>query len=105
MRAIVTVLAADRGRARDRHAITPIYALRNLRGQKRVTRTRATVRGWLEAFWRRVTAQPEAYEADVHDNLALRVARRAALGPMVARRRVAEAELAHTDNGRGPLVG
>ncbi len=35
------------------NAITPIYVLRNLRGQGRITRTRATVRGWLEAFWRR----------------------------------------------------
>ena len=80
------------------NAITPIYAQRNLRGQQSITRTRSTVRGWLEAFWRRVTAQPEVYQADVHDNPTLRVAKAAllwatigfallaVLGPMVARR-------------------
>jgi hypothetical protein len=51
--------------------VTPIYRLRNLRGQTKITRYRWTVRGHLAAFWRRLTAQPQAYEVDVYDNPTL----------------------------------
>jgi hypothetical protein len=53
------------------NTVTPIYRLRNLRGQSKITRYRWTARGHLAAFWRRLTAQPQAYEVDVYDNPTL----------------------------------
>lgn len=53
------------------NAVLPIYRLRNVRGQTSLTRVHWTVRGHLGAFWRRLTAQPQAYEVDVYDNPTL----------------------------------
>lgn len=56
------------------NVVTPIYRLRNLRGRSSITRHNWTVRGHLAAFWRRLTAQPQAYEVDVYDNPTLALA-------------------------------
>jgi hypothetical protein len=56
------------------NVVTPIYRLRNLRGRASITRHKWTVRGHLAAFWRKLTAQPQAYEVDVYDNPTLSLA-------------------------------
>lgn len=56
------------------NAVLPIYALRNVNHQDKITRQRWTVRGYLVAFWNRLTARPQRYEVDVHHNPALAIA-------------------------------
>lgn len=56
------------------NAVIPIYALRNVQSQAKLDRTRWTVRGHLESFWRRLTARPQTYSVDVYSNPALAVA-------------------------------
>src|SRR3989304_431567 len=54
--------------------ITPIYALRGLRGQDHRQVVRRTGRGFLEAFWRRLIGQPRADRVDLYHNPGLAVA-------------------------------
>lgn len=56
------------------NAVLPIYHLRNVTGSDLLTRSRWTVRGYLESFWRRLTARPQAYDVDVYSNPALAIA-------------------------------
>lgn len=56
------------------NAVIPIYALRNVQSKDYLERTRWTVRGHLEMFWRRLTARPQTYEVDVYSNPALAIA-------------------------------
>ncbi len=54
--------------------VLPIYRLRNVKGQSTLTLTRRTLRGQLEAFWRRMAGKPQAYEVDVYHNRTLHLA-------------------------------
>lgn len=54
--------------------ITPIYALRGLRGQDHREIVRRTGRGFCEAFWRRLIGQPRADRVDLYHNPGLAVA-------------------------------
>lgn len=54
--------------------VLPIYRLRNVKGQDKLLLTRRTVRGQLEAFWRRLAGKPQAYEVDVYHNPTLHLA-------------------------------
>lgn len=79
------------------NAVLPLYRLRNVRSQQTLIRTRGTLRGYLESFWRRLTFKPQTYAVDVYDNPTLAVmetavtwatlfmAFYAVLGPMLAR--------------------
>lgn len=54
--------------------VLPIYRLRNVKGQDKLLMTRQTLRGQLEAFWRRLAGKPQAYEVDVYHNPTLHLA-------------------------------
>jgi hypothetical protein len=54
--------------------ITPIYALRGLRGQTERQIMRPTARGFCEAFWRRLVGRPHADRVDLYHNPGLSVA-------------------------------
>jgi len=54
--------------------ITPIYALRGLRGHDHLEIVRRTGRGFLEAFWQRLVGRPRADRVDLYHNPALTVA-------------------------------
>lgn len=53
------------------NAVLPLYRLRNVRGQTTLIRTRPTIRGYVEMFWRRLIFKPATYEVDVYDNPTL----------------------------------
>lgn len=56
------------------NAVVPIYSLRQLRGHDSYTVTRATMRGYLGAFWRRLTGQPQRESVAWSHNPSLTVA-------------------------------
>lgn len=56
------------------NVVHPIYALRQLRGQKHVTIVKMTLRGYLAAFWRRLAGKPESQAVDLYHNPTLHLA-------------------------------
>lgn len=56
------------------NVVHPIYALRQLRGQDHLTITKMTGRGFVAAFWRRLTGKPVTESADLYHNPTLHVA-------------------------------
>lgn len=56
------------------NVIHPIYALRALRGQDQLLITQMTGRGYLEAFWNRLTAKPITQPVDLYHNPTLHLA-------------------------------
>lgn len=56
------------------NVVHPIYALRQLRGQQSLTIVKMTGRGFVAAFWRRLTGQPVTESVDLYHNPTLHVA-------------------------------
>jgi hypothetical protein len=56
------------------NVVHPIYALRHLRGQSELHIQRATLRGYLESFVRRLFGKPQATAVDLYHNPALHLA-------------------------------
>lgn len=54
--------------------VHPIYSLRQLRGQKHLHVLKMTLRGFLAAFWRRLTGQPTIETVDLYHNPTLHLA-------------------------------
>ncbi len=79
------------------NAVLPLYRLRNVKDRESLIRTRGTLRGYLESFWRRLIWKPQTYTVDVYDNPTLAIMESAVtyatlflaffavLGPMLAR--------------------
>lgn len=53
------------------NVVHPIYRLRQLRGQARLQITHQTLRGGLEALWKRLVGKPRADTADLYHNPTL----------------------------------
>lgn len=56
------------------NVVHPIYALRGLRGQPKYTIVRPTMRGYLAAFWRKLTGRPTAEDVNWSYNPTLHAA-------------------------------
>jgi len=55
------------------NVILPIYRLRNVSDESHITETIWTVRGILEAFYRRLVSKPTIVERDIHHNGTLKL--------------------------------